>query len=294
MIHLNVSNIRPLESIGWFVLHCLLFSFISILTKYVMLTGISIVEVLAFQTFFACVFLILFKKNIWRNRPSNKMVSLHALRALFWLVATAIFFKSLDVVSLAKATSLSFSTPLFTIIFAIIMLKEVMNKGYIIPLCCGFIGMLIILRPGFEGYSPESLFILVACVLWSVTDIMIKNFCNTDDNINITYFFSLFSFLLLVPILPEFWTTPDLEQFVILLVIAVLFLLNILSITNAYRLGNMTIIQPFAFTNLIFIAILSYIAFDEVITMPTIIGAVVIILSTTFIVMNERKISRKL
>ncbi len=282
-------NIRSIESIGWFILHCLLFSLISVLTKYVMKTGISIVEIIAFQTFFTFIFLTFIKKGTFKILPTKRILFLHAVRAFLWLIATAIFFKSLNYISLPKATSLSFSTPLFTIIFAIIILKEVMRKHYIIPLFLGFIGMLVILRPGFDGYDSESLLVLVACILWSITDIIIKHLCASHENANITWFFTGFSFLMILPILPQFWTTPNIMQFGIMMAIAVLFLLNILSLTNAYKIGSMTVMQPFAFTNLIFVAILSYFVFDEMIVTPTIIGSVIIIMSTSFIAYNERK-----
>jgi drug/metabolite transporter (DMT)-like permease len=258
-----------------------------------MMTGISIVEILAFQTFFVFIFLSIRKKDLFINLPTKRNLSLHIIRAFLWLAATAIFFKSIDIVSLPKATALSFSTPLFTIIFAIIFLKEKLRKGYIVSLFFGFIGMIIILRPGFDGYSLESLLILIACILWAITDIIIKHLCKSEKNKDITWFFTLFSFLLIIPILPKFWITPNMVQFGILMLISILFLFNTLSLTHAYRLGNMTIIQPFAFSSLIFVAILSYLVFSETITIPTIIGSAVIIISTSSIAYNERRSHKK-
>lgn len=282
-------NGKSLESIKWFLLHCLIFSCISILTKYVMQSGISIVQILAFQTCTACLLLPLFRRDVFRPLPARNVLVSQAARALLWLGGTCLFFLSLDAVALPRAMALSFSTPLFTITLAILILKEVMRKYYATALLIGFGGMVVLLQPGFDNFKPEAFMVIAACVLWSITDIIIKRTGKLEKNVTITWFYSFFSFILLLPILPLFWSPMTWWQIAIMVAIGGLFLLNIMALTYSYRIGELTVIQPFAFTNLIFVSLLSYIVFDELIAVSTFTGGLIIVISTSFIAYSESK-----
>lgn len=282
-------NAKSLESIGWFLLHCLIFSCISILTKYVMQSGISIVQILAFQTCTACIILPLFRRDIFSPFPARRMLGIQAARALLWLGGTCLFFLSLDAVPLPRAMALSFSTPLFTIILAILTLKEVMRKHYTTALTFGFVGMIILLQPGLDRFEPEALMIVMACFLWSMTDIIIKRTGKLEKNATITWLYSFISFIFLLPLLPFLWSPITLLQFALMVAIGGLFLLNIMSLTYSYQIGELTVIQPFAFTNLIFVSTLSYFVFDELLSVTTFAGGLVIVISTSFIAYSESK-----
>lgn len=285
----SVSKNDPVQSIGYFILHCLLFSCISSMTKYLMISGIAIIQILSFQTFFACLFLMFYERKFFNPMPSKKRLLTYLVRAILWLLATKLFFSSLDQVALPKAIALSFSTPLFTTILAVLILKESINKNYILALFIGFIGILVILRPDFNDFEFESLVILCACVLWSITDIIIKRSSFTERNTSITWFYSFFSFLLLLPFLPFYWKNVNLQQFLFLISIGAMFLLNIITLTYSYQIGNLTTIQPFSFTSLIFVSVLSYFIFNEVVKLTTIVGSLIIIISSSFIAYQEHR-----
>ncbi|MDA0782831.1 MAG: DMT family transporter [Rickettsiales bacterium] len=274
---------------AYFVLHCFLFSCIGVLTKYAMQSGLSIVQILLFQTGTACVALFLFNRKKLMPFPKKKSILAHITRAFFWLVATALFFMSLDKISLPSATALSFSTPLFTIILAIVILKEVMRKYYYPALSLGFFGMLIIVQPASDSFQTQSFMVIGACILWSITDIIIKRMGIISDTIKITWYFSLFSFLMLLPFVVSTWITPTFTQLCIMLLIGVFFIFNMLTLTYAYSIGTLTVIQPFAFMSLVFTSVMAYIAFGEIIKFPTIVGSIIIVASTSFIAYQERK-----
>lgn len=289
----NSKSYNPPKSIGYFILHCFLFSCISTLTKKLMISGISIIQILSFQTFFACLFLLFFERNFFNPLPSRKKLFSHFIRAVFWLIATGMFFLNLDLVPLPRAVALSFSTPLFTTILAVLILKETIQKNYVIAIIFGFVGIFIILKPNFHGETIGSLMILCSCILWSCTDIIIKHLGLVDKNTTITWFYSFFSFLLLLPILPFYWQNLSLDQLMILILIGLMFLINIIVLTHSYQIGNLTTIQPFAFFNLVFISVLSYFIFNEIVKLSTIIGSLVIIISSSFIAYQEHKNHKK-
>jgi drug/metabolite transporter (DMT)-like permease len=249
-------------------------------------SGIHIIQILAFQTFIVS-FILIFKKNILKERVNKNIISANIIRAAFWLMATYLFFTSQNYITLPSAVALSFSTPLFTIILAIIILKETMKYYHKLALLLGFTGMLLIVQPGGSAFNFESLIVILACFLWSITDIIVKRTGAVSNGASVTFYFALFSFIMLTPFLYRVWITPTIEQLFCLLAIAIFFLLNMLSLTHSYKIGNLTIIQPFAFMSLIFTSILAYFTFNQVITLPTIFGSIIIIASSGFITYRE-------
>jgi len=256
--------------------------------------GIPLVQIIFFQTLVSSAILGVFaRKEIFNEKPSGKIFVVHFIRSIFWFGATLLFLDSLNHIALPKAMAISFSTPLFTIILAIIFLKEIMRKSYLISLFLGIIGMLLIVRPGFSDYEPESLFVIIASFMWAITDIIIKRLGKVKGNANISWYFLAISCIISLPLLPFYWVDMNISQVGLMLLIGIFFTFSLTAITQAYILGDMTIIQPFKFSSLIFVAIFAYFAFDEIVTLPTIIGSIVIIVSTSYIAYNERKIHKQ-
>ncbi|MDA9230954.1 DMT family transporter [Rickettsiales bacterium] len=296
-------NIK-LQAIIYFVSHCFLFSSIGILTKYLLQDSITIFQILLFQTFGASVILFLFNRSIFNPFPKRKQLFLYFIRSLFWIGGTTLFFMSLQIVPLPMAIALSFSTPLFTTILAIIILNEGVYKRRIFALISGFIGVLVVLKPAFFDLASQHLMIILACMFWSITDIMIKIMGKDNKNSTITWFYFFFSFMFLLivigflKILGIFYTSSGLylinhwnfnyTQILILILIAIFFVCSIMLLTQSYKIADLTIIQPFSFTTIIFTSILYYIFFNEIITISTIIGSIVIIVSISFVSFRKR------
>ena len=85
------------------------------------------------------------------------------------------------------------------------------------------------------------------------------------------------------------WNTPNAEQLLWFILLAAVFVINIFAISRAYQYADLTIMMPFAFSQLIFIAILAYLAFGHVMAIETVIGSIIIIGSTSYIAYRERK-----
>ncbi len=286
-----MSQISKKQTIGvvWFVVHCLMFSIISITTKKLLGGGLHVAEILFFQTFSGT--LILLPVILLRHRGQIKLTSYktHISRAFFWALASVLFFYSTTIIPMPKAIAISFAVPLFTTIMAVVFLKEELHRHRTLSLIVGFIGMLIIIQPGFEAFEPASMLVVAASFCWSLTDIMIKTLSKSHHAFVNTFYFALFSALCTLPFAIIFWRLPSASEFAMLAFLGSLFVFNIYSVTKAYENAELTIMMPFAFTQLIFIAILSYIVFGEVMTMTTAIGSMIIIGSTSYIAYREKK-----
>lgn len=214
---------------------------------------------------------------------------IHFVRAFCWAMASALFFYSTTIISIPRAIAISFAVPLFTTVMAVIFLKEQLHAARIASLMAGFVGMLVIIQPGMDGFEMASLLVVAAAFLWSITDIIIKLLSKEHHAIVNTFYFAAFSALCLLPLAFFFWKTPSLANMGWLLALGFVFVLNIYSVTKAYEYADLTIMMPFAFSQLIFVAALTYFVFGTVIQLPTAIGSAIIVASTSFIAYREKK-----
>lgn len=272
----------------WFILHCLYFSLISIITKHLS-ASLHIFEIVFFQTFLGSIFLFILIQLKLKEHWHLQHVSLHAWRSFLWTLATVMYFYAIHSISLSKATAVSFSVPLFTSIMAIIWLGEKFYLARAIALLFGIVGMWIVIHPGINGYQPETLWVVGASLLWSLTDIMIKILGRTHHAVIKTFYFAVFSTLFTLPMAFIYWKTPGLVELGWLALLAAIFAANIVAVSKSYQQADLTLLMPFAFTQLIFVAVIAYIIFGEVITIDTLVGGGVIVASASYIGYLERK-----
>jgi S-adenosylmethionine uptake transporter len=272
----------------WFVTHCFLFSVISVISKH-LITNLHVFEILFFQTSIGAVMMIPFLLRGHRKSLKLKSYKVHFMRAFLWAMASALFFYSITIIPMPKAIALTFAVPLFTSIMAIIILKEKLYFGRLISLVIGFAGMLVIIQPGMDSFEMVTLLVVIAAFFWSITDIMIKLLSNDHHAVVNTFFFAVFSAICTLPLAVYFWHAPDIYEILWLVLLAFVFVVNMMTVNLSYQSADLTIIMPFAFTQLIFVAIMSYLVYGQVVTLTTIIGSAVIIASTSYMAYSEKK-----
>jgi S-adenosylmethionine uptake transporter len=283
------------QTIGvlWFIAHCFLFSVISIISKK-LIANLHVFEILFFQTALGTLMMLPIAFSEKRRKLKIKSYKVHFMRALLWALASALFFYSITIIPIPKAMALSFAVPLFTSIMAVIVLKEVMHWHRVLSLIIGFLGMLIIIQPGMESFEMVTLLVVLAAFFWSITDIMIKLLSRDHDALLNTLLFAFFSALCTLPMAIYFWKTPEFTEILWLILLSFVFVINMMTVSKSYENADLTIIMPFAFTQLIFVAIMSYLAFGQVIAVATIVGSIVIIGSTSYIAYREKKMHSRI
>lgn len=280
------------KGIAWFLLHCLLFTVLSAITKH-LLDRIYVFEIIFIQTATATLAMLPLMAIKFKGHFDNRALPWHAVRAFCWVMASAMYFYSVTKISLPKAVAISFTVPLFTTILAVFFLKEHLKLQRVLALIFGIIGMLVIIQPGVGAYEPATLWVIGASFLWSITDIIIKVVGRQQHAVVTTFYFTAFGALFSLPLALSYWSLPNPYDAVWLLLLSALFAVNIISVSKAYQNADLTIIMPFAFSQLIFAAILAYFAFDEVLRISTLSGAAIIIASTSYMSYRERKLHKQ-
>lgn len=216
----------------------------------------------------------------------------HALRSLIQSVGMLAFFTGITLIPLTQVTALSFSAPLFGSLLAVLFLGERVRIRRITALACGFLGVLIVVRPGFAAVNLGTILIIVSSLSWGTAIVLIKSMSDTETSPTLTAYMGIFmSVLTLVPALAV-WQWPTAEQFGWFVVIGIAGTLAHLGFAQALRLAEATAVLPLDFLRLLWASVVGYIVFAELPDLWAWIGGSVIFGSATYIAYREARLAR--
>ena len=254
--------------------------------------SIYIAAFLRFLIGFIFIFPYILKTKFKVYKTSN--ILLHIIRSLLNYPAMLLTFSALMLVPYEKISALNFLVPFFVTILAVLFLKENIRIYRISALVIGFIGMLVILRPGIMDVSLGIQMVLVATFFWSIIIILTKQLTNKDSSITIlTYMYTFMTFLTLITAI-IFWETPTTNSIIYLSLAAFVGTISHFSINHAFKLVDVSMTQPFSFIGLIVASFYGYFLFNESPDIYTWLGAIVIFIGIIIITIRELKLDKEL
>ena len=225
---------------------------------------------------------------------STKNLKIHILRSALNLPAMLLGFAALAMLPLEKMTAIHFIVPIIVTILAVIFLKEKIYLYRSIALVMGFLGMLIILRPGIIDISIGIYMALISSLIWSVVIILTKKVSKDDSAITILshqyVYMSLFSF----PLVIYFWDQPSLKTIIFILCAAMSGTILHISLNHAYKLVDVTMTQPYSFLGLLVSSIIGYFVFSDKPDFYTWLGASVIFCGVLLISYRELQLNKEI
>ena len=225
---------------------------------------------------------------------STKNLKIHILRSALNLPAMLLGFAALAMLPLEKMTAIHFIVPIIVTILAVIFLKEKIYLYRSIALVMGFLGMLIILRPGIIDISIGIYMALISSLIWSVVIILTKKVSKDDSAITILshqyVYMSLFSF----PLVIYFWDQPSLKTIVFILCAAMSGTILHIALNHAYKLVDVTMTQPYSFLGLVVSSIIGYFVFSDKPDFYTWLGASVIFCGVLLISYRELQLNKEI
>ena len=214
---------------------------------------------------------------------------LHALRGVLSVVSIWAMFYALSVTPLATVTALNFTMPIFTILLAVVLLKERVGMAKWVAILFGFAGVFVIVRPGIVAVDPGSLLVIAASLLIAFVILVMKVLTRTDSIVTIT----LYGVLLRVPLtlVPALfvWQWPDGRQLLWLAAMGIGGILANLAFTQALKELETNVISPLFFLQLIWAAGIGYVFFAEIPGVFTWLGGAMIISSVTYVAYRESR-----
>jgi len=207
-----------------------------------------------------------------------------SMLAGFWAIAH---------LPMAQAIALSYSSPMFVTIGAVLFLGEVVRLRRWSAVAAGFIGVLVIVRPGTDAFSSASLVAVAAAALSGAVTISIKFLSRSDPPNTIVLLTTLLWVPLSLPAALLVWQWPAASLWPSLVLIGLLGTGGQFFWTHALRLADASLLAPFSYLQLVVVTFLAWLAFDETPDRWTIAGAAIVIGASLYIARREAVLARR-
>ena len=215
---------------------------------------------------------------------------LQMLRGVVSIAAMMSWFYGLSMVPLAEATALSFTNVIFGSLAAIIFLREKMTMARGIAVFIGFVGVLVILRPGFVQMDIGVVCVLFSALCWGCSVVIVKQLGRTDAAVSIVAWVGIQLSILSLPFALSVWVWPTMEEWLWLSLLGTLATIGHLCMVQGLKLTDAMTIFPLDFTRLIWASLFGLFIFSEWPDVWTFVGAGIIVISGTFMLYREDRI----
>jgi drug/metabolite transporter (DMT)-like permease len=222
----------------------------------------------------------------------TRSLPIHALRGLFGLVAMFASYYAIARIPLASYTALSFTKPLFSTLLAVIVLQEVVRWRRWSATAMGFLGVVVMVRPGAGTFDWAAIFALVDSLSIAFLVTLVKRLPPGETPLGMMFYFGIFSSLAALPPALWVWRTPSAREWALLIAIGVLGALAQSFWIRAYRAGEASAVAPFDYLRLLFAGLAGFLLFAESPDLWTLIGAAIIVASAVYIARREARHSR--
>lgn len=250
-------------------------------------------EVAFFRNAFGLLALLPMLLRPGRSPLRTRQLPRYFVRSAIGLASMLCGFWAVGHLPMAQAVSLSYSTPLFVTIAAVLWLGEIVRVRRWAAVVIGFIGVLVIVRPGTAGFSAGSLVAVAAALLSSLVAIQIKQLTRVDSADTVVFY--TYVFWVPLSLLPAVfvWVWPSGIAWLWLAATGVMGTLGQLLWTRALRLGDVSALTPISFMQLPLVSVFAWLLFDEALDRWTVIGALIILGSNAYIAHREAVLSRR-
>jgi len=218
----------------------------------------------------------------------TKNFKFYFIRGFLNLPMMILGFGALIYVPFEQFKAMNFLSPIIVVLLSFIIFREKILMFRIIALIIGFVGMLIIIRPGYVDLNIGTIMILTSLIFWSFI-IILSKFVSKDDSpiTMVTYQYTLMTIFAL-PLAIYFWEMPSIMSFVYVFIGAISGTVLHLSLALSYKYADLSVTQPIWFSGLIFGSAFGYFMFQELPDFWTWIGGIVVFSSVLLITYKEK------
>ena len=229
-----------------------------------------------------------FRKNlVWTDKPKLKLI-----RGLILLTANVCFFYSISIISLAKALTLAFIAPLIVTAFSPIFLGEKVGLRRWSAVIIGFIGSMVVIRPGFVEINLASLAALGTGVMYGFYLIITRKLSSSDNPLLTLLLTGVVGAIIISFVMPFVWIKPTLNQWSMMAAIGIFACVGHLFIILSLKYADASKLAPFSYFEIVTNIIIGYYFFSDFPDKWTFLGLFIIILSGIYISRRENIVKR--
>lgn len=239
--------------------------------------------------FHALLILLLFPRRIPTLLDSSHK-GLQLLRSFLVLLATAFMFTSVGLMPIADVVAITFVAPLIIVVLSVVVLHEKVGVRRWLAVCVGFLGVVVILRPGGDLFTPVALLPFSIALSYAAYQILTRLVAQSADPLNTLFYSALVGAVTMSLIVPFDWVMPDPVQWIKLVVAGLLGGVGHYAIIRAYERAEVSLVAPFAYTELVWATGFGFFVFGDLPDAWTFVGAGIIAASGIYIVHREHKV----
>jgi len=281
---------QPIKGIALICLAVLLFASHDTLSKY--LSGFYPVVMVVWARYVVHTLLMLvifvprsgFSVVVRTQRPG-----LQFLRALCLIGTSLLFITGLRYIPLAEATAVSFLAPLLVTALSVPLLHERVTRNQWLAVLGGFVGVLIVVRPGGALFTPAILLPLCSALCFGCYQLITRLLSGVDSPTTSNFLTGIFNSLIMSALLPFFWSTPTLLHGLFMVGLGTCGMLGHMLLTQAFRHAAPAMLAPFSYGQILFAGMYGYLIFDHMPDSFGVIGIAVICLSGLAVAWGQRK-----
>jgi drug/metabolite transporter (DMT)-like permease len=278
-----------LTAIGLMCSAVLLFALLDASAKW--LSGSMDPVQIVFARYAGSMILVSLLLNPW-SRPGilqTRQPWLQAIRSLLLLGSTALNFFAVKYLQLAETVSIMFAGPLLVALMSGPMLGEWPGPRRLVAIAVGFLGVLVITRPGFGGMHPAALLSVLGCICYSFYSLATRKLAAFDSPETTMVYSGVAGTLAMAPLIPFFWAMPQTPlTWFLLFGTGVLGGFGHWLLILAHRLAPASVLAPFIYSQIVWMIGLGWFVFGQLPDRWTFVGAGIVIASGLYLLYRER------
>jgi drug/metabolite transporter (DMT)-like permease len=220
----------------------------------------------------------------------SRRPGLQLLRGAMLYSSTVLFVAAIYYIPLPTATAIGFVSPLFLTALSIPFLGEKVGPRRWAAIFVGFLGVLIVIRPGFSAFQWPLLIPIVMAVVYAFYQVATRLIRDADRPITSLLYPTVTGCVIGAVPIPFIWVHPDLFDGMLMVLLGFCGTASHFCLVRAFALAPATTLAPFTYTQLIWVTILSYVFFRDIPDLPTLVGATVIVGSGLYVFYRERRV----
>ena len=233
--------------------------------------------------FHALVFLAIFSRSGIISQMKTSRPFLHIARSITLMIGTVSFFTALIYLSLTEAVAINFVAPLLVTALSIPFLGEKVGPRRWAAIFVGFLGVLVIIRPGLGVMHWAAFLPLITAISYAGYQIMTRIAGRTEDTKTSLFWTSTVGVIVMSCIVPFVWQAPDTTAWVIMVATGAVFGFGHYLLIRAFEVAAVSTLSPFLYTQIIWVTIISIVVFDQFPDQFSILGAAIVIGSGLYI-----------
>ena len=219
---------------------------------------------------------------------------LQLLRGVMLALMTGLNFFALQYLQLAETGAVQFSVPILIALISALWLHEKLDLKKWLAICMGFAGVLVIIRPGSNGFHPAILLSIMNALLYAAFNLMTRRLAGSDHPISTQLASAMVPSVVLAPFAIWYWQTPDSWQVWCILVLAGLTGgLGHTASALAHRYATAAVLGPFLYQQIIYMSFGGWLIFGQIPDAAVMLGAAIVVLSGLYLLWREFKLESK-